>query len=121
MICQSVSFRVAIQAPYPRRRYAPYVPAIDAEQVVERLRDLPGWELREGALRRAFSFPDFAAAMAFANRVADAAEAADHHPDMLVGWGRVELAWVSHSEGGVTERDLEMAARSDALAGPRDA
>ena len=117
MICQSVSFRVAIQAPYFGRRYPPTMPAIDTEQVVARLRDLPGWELRDGALRRAYAFPDFAAAMAFANRIGDAAEAADHHPDMLVSWGRVELAWVTHSEGGITENDLAMAARSDELAG----
>lgn len=117
MICQSVSFRVAIPAPYRARRYAPAVPAMDAQEIAERLRDLPGWELREGALRRTYPFPDFATAMAFANRVADAAEAADHHPDMLVGWGRVELAWVTHSAGGVTQHDLDMAARCDAMAG----
>ena len=54
--------------------------------------------------------------MAYANRVADAAEQADHHPDMLVGWGKVELAWVNHAAGGITEKDVEMARRSDELA-----
>jgi 4a-hydroxytetrahydrobiopterin dehydratase len=53
--------------------------------------------------------------MAFANRVADAAEQADHHPDMLVGWGKVELIWVSHSAGGITGNDVDMARRSDGL------
>ena len=75
-----------------------------------------GWAERDGALRKAYAFDDFAAAMAYANRVADAAEAADHHPDMLVGWGKVELAWVNHSAGGITEKDVEMARRSDELA-----
>ena len=75
-----------------------------------------GWEVRDGALRRRYDLADFAAAMALANRVADAAEEADHHPDMLVGWGRLELAWVTHSEGGITERDVSMARRSDELA-----
>ena len=74
-----------------------------------------GWEVRDGALRKRYAFPDFASAMVFANRVADAAEAADHHPDMLVSWGAVELAWVTHSAGGITERDAEMAERSDTL------
>jgi 4a-hydroxytetrahydrobiopterin dehydratase len=78
-----------------------------------------GWSERDGALRKAYSFDDFAGAMAFANRVADAAEQADHHPDMMVGWGKVELAWVNHSAGGITEKDVEMAARSDALARTR--
>jgi 4a-hydroxytetrahydrobiopterin dehydratase len=75
-----------------------------------------GWQARDGALRKAYSFDDFAAAMAYANRVADAAEQADHHPDMLVGWGKVELAWVNHSAGGITEKDVDMARRSDELA-----
>ena len=76
-----------------------------------------GWEVRDGALRKQYELPDFAAAMVLANRIADAAEQADHHPDMLVGWGRVELAWVSHSDGGITDRDVSMARRSDELAG----
>ena len=75
-----------------------------------------GWADRDGALRKEYSFADFAAAMSFANRVAEAAEKADHHPDMLVGWGRVELAWVSHDVGGISERDVDMARASDGLA-----
>jgi 4a-hydroxytetrahydrobiopterin dehydratase len=75
-----------------------------------------GWTLQDGALHKRYDFPDFAAAMAVANRVADAAEQADHHPDMLVGWGRLELSWVTHSEGGITDRDVAMARRSDELA-----
>ena len=74
-----------------------------------------GWAERDGALRKAYAFDDFAAAMAYANRVADAAEAADHHPDMLVV-GKVELAGVYHAAGGITEKDVEMARRSDELA-----
>jgi 4a-hydroxytetrahydrobiopterin dehydratase len=75
-----------------------------------------GWEERDGALHKAYSFDDFAAALAFANRVGDAAEHADHHPDMLVGWGKVELSWVNHAAGGITEKDVDMARRSDELA-----
>ena len=72
-----------------------------------------GWEERGGTLHKEFRFEDFAAAMAFANRIADAAEAEDHHPDMLVAWGKVELWWVNHSAGGITAKDVEMARRSD--------
>jgi 4a-hydroxytetrahydrobiopterin dehydratase len=75
-----------------------------------------GWSEQAGALHTRYGFDDFAGAMAFANRVADAAEVADHHPDMFVGWGRVELDWVNHSAGGITDSDVEMARRSDALA-----
>ena len=88
------------------------------EQLNEAVASLgEGWADRDGALRKEFRFADFAAAMSFANRVADAAEKADHHPDMLVGWGRVELAWVSHDVGGISERDVEMARTSDGLDG----
>ncbi len=74
------------------------------------------WSVRDGALHRRYELPDFAAAMALANRIADEAERADHHPDMTVGWGRLELAWVTHSDGGITARDVAMARRSDELA-----
>ncbi len=80
-----------------------------------RLTGMDGWSVVEGALHKRYTLPDFALAMAFADRVAEAAEAADHHPDILVSWGRVELSWVSHSEGGITELDVQMAARSDEL------
>jgi len=89
---------------------------LDQQTLDQRLGDLPGWEARDGALRKSYGFDDFAGAMAYANRVAEAAEHADHHPDMLVGWGKVELAWVSHSAGGITENDVNMARRSDELA-----
>ena len=90
---------------------------LSSEQLEKALASLgEGWAERDGALRKEYRFADFAAAMSFANRVAEAAEAADHHPDMLVGWGRVELAWVSHDVGGISERDVEMARRSDRLA-----
>jgi 4a-hydroxytetrahydrobiopterin dehydratase len=88
----------------------------DQKTLDQRVAELPGWEARDGALRKSYSFDDFAGAMAYANRVAGAAEEADHHPDMLVGWGKVELAWVSHSAGGITENDVQMARRSDELA-----
>jgi 4a-hydroxytetrahydrobiopterin dehydratase len=75
-----------------------------------------GWIEVGGALEREFRFDDFAGAMAFANRVAELAEAENHHPDMEVGWGRVKLRWSTHSAGGVTDRDRELATRSSALA-----
>jgi 4a-hydroxytetrahydrobiopterin dehydratase len=63
------------------------------------------------------SFDDFKAAMAFVNRVADAAEEANHHPDILIhGWNNVRLSLTTHSEGRVTDKDRAMAERIDALA-----
>jgi 4a-hydroxytetrahydrobiopterin dehydratase len=75
------------------------------------------WTRDGNVIAREWSFPDFAAAMAFANRVADAAEAANHHPDILVhGWNKVRLELCTHSEGGLTESDFAMAATIDGLA-----
>jgi 4a-hydroxytetrahydrobiopterin dehydratase len=73
---------------------------------------------RDGqAIVREWTFADFKGAVAFVNRVADAAEAANHHPDILVhGWNKVRLELSTHSQGGLTEADFGLAARIDLLA-----
>jgi 4a-hydroxytetrahydrobiopterin dehydratase len=72
------------------------------------------WRSEGDALVRDFEFPDFAGAMAFVNRVAEAAEAANHHPDILVhGWNKVRLTLSTHSEGGVTDADRRLAGAID--------
>ena len=74
------------------------------------------WRRDGGAIVRDRQLEDFAAAMAFVNKVAGAAEETNHHPDILVhGWNRVRLTLSTHSEGGLTRSDLEMAKRIDAL------
>lgn len=75
-----------------------------------------GWEEVGGALQREFRFRDFAGAIDFVNRVAEEAERADHHPDILISWNRVTLRWRTHSAGAITERDAELARRSAAVA-----
>jgi 4a-hydroxytetrahydrobiopterin dehydratase len=76
------------------------------------------WREEDSALVRDYEFEDFASAMAFVNRVADAAEAANHHPDILVhGWNKVRLTLTTHSEGGLTDNDFQMARRIDGLDG----
>ena len=72
------------------------------------------WSQRPDALECDFEFEDFAAAMAFVNRVADVSEEADHHPDILVhGSNKVRLTLASHSEGGLTDADHALARRID--------
>jgi 4a-hydroxytetrahydrobiopterin dehydratase len=85
--------------------------------VQERLTSVPGWERAdEQSIARELKFDDFAAAIAFVNRVAAAAEEANHHPDILVyGWNKVRLTLSTHSEGGITAADFELAARIDTL------
>ncbi len=74
------------------------------------------WREDGQELVRDFKFDDFAAAMAFVNRVAEAAEEANHHPDILVhGWNKVRLTLSTHSEGRVTDADRAMAERIDGI------
>jgi 4a-hydroxytetrahydrobiopterin dehydratase len=74
------------------------------------------WRQEGEALVRDYEFKDFAEAMAFVNRVADAAEEANHHPDILVhGWNHVRLTLTTHSKGGLTDNDHAMAKKIDAL------
>ena len=75
-----------------------------------------GWAEIDGALEREFRFRDFAEALAFVNRVGEAAEAANHHPDVEIHWNRVTLRWRTHSESAITERDVALAARTNELA-----
>jgi 4a-hydroxytetrahydrobiopterin dehydratase len=75
-----------------------------------------GWEEVEGALQREFRFNDFAHAIDFVNRVAEVAEEANHHPDVVIQWNRVTLRWGTHAAGVVTGRDIELAGRTNELA-----
>lgn len=74
-----------------------------------------GWSLQAGVIVRTFVFADFVAAMRFVNAVAEAAEAADHHPDMDIRYNKVTLALTTHDSGGLTEKDFALAAQADAL------
>jgi 4a-hydroxytetrahydrobiopterin dehydratase len=76
------------------------------------------WRQEGESLVRDYEFDDFAAAMGYVNRVADAAEEANHHPDILVhGWNKVRLTLTTHDDGGLTEKDHAMAERIDAILG----
>ena len=86
------------------------------EEITERVGD-GDWRREGDEIVRDFKLDDFAAAMAFVNRVADAAEDANHHPDILIhGWNKVRLSVTNHSEGGLTEADFKLAATIDGLA-----
>jgi 4a-hydroxytetrahydrobiopterin dehydratase len=75
-----------------------------------------GWIEQGGALERTFELPSFVEAVAFVNRVAELAEQEGHHPDIEISYKKVTLRWTTHSAGGITDRDYELARRSDALA-----
>ena len=77
---------------------------------------MDGWTETGEALERELEFPSFPEAIAFVNRLAELAEAENHHPDVDIRYRRVTVRWSTHSEGGVTERDRALAARTDDLA-----
>ena len=83
---------------------------LDDTAVEEGLQRLPGWERRGNQILKTFVRKDFANAITFVNEVADAAEAAGHHPDIDIRWNKVTLALSSHAEGGLTDSDFQLAA-----------
>jgi len=79
------------------------------------LKDLSHWKLVGIAIQRIYEFPDFKQAMVFVNKMADAAEEANHHPDIDIRYNKVTVALTSHDSGGVTGRDVKMAKRINEL------
>ena len=84
-------------------------------EIETELRAVPRWSLQGQSIVRTFQFKDFAAAIAFVNKVAALAEEAWHHPDIDVRWNTVMLALTTHDAGGLTGRDFSLAASIDAL------
>jgi 4a-hydroxytetrahydrobiopterin dehydratase len=74
------------------------------------------WSEIDGALERTFQFDDFVAALAFVNRVGELAEAENHHPDIAIHYNRVTLRWWTHTAGGITDRDRDLAEKTSGLA-----
>lgn len=85
------------------------------DQVDAALPDLTGWERSDGALRRSIEFPTFLQGVDAVGRVAELAEQRDHHPDIDIRWRTVTFALVTHSAGGITAQDLQMAKAIDQL------
>ncbi|HEY7704224.1 MAG TPA: 4a-hydroxytetrahydrobiopterin dehydratase [Acidimicrobiia bacterium] len=75
----------------------------------------PGWEMDGGELMKTFVSNDFGTAIAFVNQVAELSEGANHHPDIAISWNRVTLRLSTHSEGGLTGRDIALAGQIDEL------
>jgi len=92
------------------------MPLLKTGEIKTALKQVPGWKQRGKTIRRAFEFEDFAAAMKFVNRVAKLAEKAWHHPDIDIRWNQVTLTLATHSEGGLTAKDFELAAKCNRVA-----
>ena len=92
------------------------VPLLTEVEIEAHLARLPGWARTGGAITRTYKFAGFGRAIASVNRVAEAAEAADHHPDMDIRYSKVTLALTTHDSGGLTHSDFALAAACDRLA-----
>ena len=92
---------------------------LSAEEISELLVDLPEWRIIEresrARLERNFQFPDFKEALEFANKVGELAEAEDHHPAILISWGRAAVSWWTFVIDGLHQNDFILAARTDLL------
>ena len=87
---------------------------LSPEEVAERIERLKGWTVEGVAIRRQYTFDGFASAVAFVVRVGFDAEAADHHPDILISsYKKVTLTFSTHSAGGITEKDFAGAEAAD--------
>lgn len=96
------------------------MPTLSDGEIAELRADVPDWQLTAGdgakALRRTFTFKDFAQALAFTNKVGALAEEQGHHPALLTEWGKVTVTWWTHAIGGLHRNDFIMAAKTDRLA-----
>lgn len=97
-------------------------PALTEIEIAELAPQVPEWHVvelgGEKRLERVFKFPDFARAVEFTNRVAEIAEAEDHHPLIITEWGKVTVQWWTHKIHGLHRNDFIMAAKTDQLLGP---
>jgi len=92
------------------------VERLSNDAIAKALVALPGWSREGDEIRKQYSFDDFLGSMVFVNAVAELAEAAQHHPDITINYNKVSLAMTTHDAGGLSERDISLAAQADAAA-----
>jgi 4a-hydroxytetrahydrobiopterin dehydratase len=85
------------------------------KEIKDSLKKIPEWEAEKKHIERTFEFDDFTQAIDFVNAVAEIAEEEDHHPDIDIRYGKVRVALSTHSEGGVTDMDFEIAEKIERL------
>jgi 4a-hydroxytetrahydrobiopterin dehydratase len=85
-------------------------------EIDARIEKLPGWERSGGAIAKTFERGDFVGSVKFVEGLVEPAEAMNHHPDLEISWDKVTVTLSTHSEGGLTAADFELASKIDALA-----
>ena len=91
-------------------------PTYDDAQIAERLQALPGWYYEDGWIRRQFKTDGWPTTLMLVNLIGYCAEAAYHHPDLTVTWAKVGVKLATHSAGGITDKDFELARRIEEVA-----
>jgi 4a-hydroxytetrahydrobiopterin dehydratase len=94
---------------------------LSADQVAEKLKALPGWEYKNNAISKMFKFKEFTHGIEFVQKVAEIAEAADHHPDIAINYTLVTFSCSTHTDGGVTDKDIKLAQNIEMAFNERDA
>ncbi len=92
------------------------MPLLTDQQIASGLEGLEGWNRNGDALEREFGFEDFVGSVEFVKRLTPVAEEMGHHPDLAISWNKVKVSLSTHSEGGITDSDLELAGKLDQLA-----
>ena len=88
---------------------------LSADEIASRLRATKGWPESDAKLKKRFEFKDFSESLAFVNKVGEIANAADHHPDIRLGWGYAEFEITTHDRGGITDHDFALVEKIDAI------
>lgn len=90
--------------------------ALGDDEVKAKLSSLEGWDGKGDAIEKQFQFEDFTGSVEFVNRITPVANEMNHHPDLAISWNTVTVTLSTHSEGGLTEKDFELAQKIDSLA-----
>ncbi|MEO7453342.1 MAG: 4a-hydroxytetrahydrobiopterin dehydratase [Fimbriimonadales bacterium] len=91
------------------------MPKLTDEQLADSLAMLAGWEVEDGQITKTYEFGSYLSGVDFAVALANEAEDRDHHPDMTITWRKVKVSLSTHSEGGITEKDTELASFAEGL------
>lgn len=92
------------------------MPLLTNDELMKNLSGFSGWEQEENQITKLFQFKDFAEALSFVNKVGEEAEKMDHHPDIFIhSWNKVKITISTHSEGGITKKDFQLAEKIEGL------